>query len=239
MALSSTALIWWWIKLVFVCRMDNNSVGVRVEDVIRTNEARGLKTRTKIALIVALIIFILLGISFISYLYIAPHILDTNHPQLKTTYIQSMSLNICRNNTDSLAKLGLHVSFNAPDNIKADPELGTFILSTKVSKNHTLRAFLNSAYTISKYDQVILLNFRTNQTYMKEQQPGVLWKKDHQFIWVRITGDFKMKLKLARFPRFPQAYHHIYFLCDISFRAIQLDKIYYQKCVTSLSPSNL
>ncbi|KAK9062638.1 hypothetical protein SSX86_019826 [Deinandra increscens subsp. villosa] len=196
------AFITQWInntaeKMRIICRRTtaNNHVAVRVEDVmINDTEATGIKKRTKIMLIIALTTFILLALSLISYIYMASNVLDTEHATLKTADMKSMSVTLHENKTVLLeARLKLLVSFSVPSGIKTYPELGTFGLGTTVNENLTLQAFTTSSYIISDYDQIISLNFWTNHDLKALQQ-----KSDNRLIWLRVIGDFKMKVKLAR-----------------------------------------
>ncbi|KAI3797988.1 hypothetical protein L1987_33254 [Smallanthus sonchifolius] len=190
-----------------------------------------MKRSTKLQLIAAMTIFILLLLSLITYVYIATNILDSQRPNLKNTNIQTMSVKVDKNHTSSLeATVALEVSFSVPSAIKASPQLGTFTLSTRVNGNHTICAFTTSTYKISDFDQLIFLNFQTDGLQMTSDNPLML---------IRVGGDFEMHTELARFPLFPQAHQHIYFVCDVAFRRVQLDKIHFKRCETSMEPYNI
>ncbi|KAJ0800289.1 hypothetical protein HanPI659440_Chr03g0101271 [Helianthus annuus] len=191
-----------------------------------------IKTWTKIALIIALIIFIVLVFGLINYLYIATHNLETEQPLLKSIHTQNVSVNAYKNDTVPLeVKLRLRVRFNVPDNhnLKAYPKLGTFVLSSVENRYYTHCAFTNSQYKISKDDQLILLNFQLGDLQMKLY---------HELMWIKVSGDFKMLVKIAKFPLFPQAYRHAYFVCNVGIKTVQFDKIYLKDCsnVTSQVP---
>ncbi|KAM0037956.1 hypothetical protein Hdeb2414_s0013g00409271 [Helianthus debilis subsp. tardiflorus] len=187
-----------------------------------------IRTWTKIALVTVLIIFIVLALGFISYLYIATHVLDTEQPFLKA--IDTHNVSVHKNDTVAFeVQLGLQVSFNVPDNLKAYPELGTFVLSTLENRYYNRHAFINSQYKISKDGELLALNFQLEDLQMKLYG---------HVMWIRVTGDFKMLLKIAKFPLFPQAYRHVYFVCIVAVKTVQLDKIVYKDCrsVTSQLP---
>ncbi|KAF5768072.1 hypothetical protein HanXRQr2_Chr14g0632111 [Helianthus annuus] len=217
------------IGLICGGRAAIHPLGVRVEDVMRRDEPQ-IRTRTKIALVTALIIFIVLMLGFISYLYIATHNLETEQPLLKSIDTQNVSVSGYKNDTVPLeVKLGLRVSFNVPDNLKAYPKLGTFVLSTFENRYYTRRAFTNSPYKISQDDQLILLNFQLGDLQMKLYD---------ELMWIKVSGDFKMIVKIAKFPLFPQAYRDACFVCNVGIKIVQLDKIYLKDCsiVTSQVP---
>ncbi|MFS7918041.1 hypothetical protein Hanom_Chr03g00196271 [Helianthus anomalus] len=169
-------------------------------------------------MIIALIIFIVLVFGLINYLYIATHNLETEQLLLKSIDTQNVSVNAYKNDTVSLeVKLGIRVSFNVLDNLnlKAYPQLGTFVLSTLKNGYYTCRAFTNSQYTIFKDDQLIMLNFQLGDIQIKLYD---------ELMWIKVSGDFKMLVKIAKFPLFPQAYRHAYFVCNLGTKLSNLIK---------------
>ncbi|MFS7918040.1 hypothetical protein Hanom_Chr03g00196261 [Helianthus anomalus] len=170
-------------------------------------------------MIIALIVFIVLVFGLFNYLYIATHNLETEQPLLKSIDTENMSVNAYKNGTVSLeVKLGIRVSFNVLYNLnlKAYPKLGTFVLRTLKNGYYTCRVFTNSQYTIFKDDQLVMLNFQLGDIQMKLYD---------ELMWIKVSGDFKMLVKIAKFPLFPQAYRHAYFVCNVGTKTVQLDKI--------------
>ncbi|MFS7901572.1 hypothetical protein Hanom_Chr01g00001261 [Helianthus anomalus] len=195
---------------------------VEVPAVVVRNE-QGIKCCYKIALISALVIFITLVISLVSYIYLASYIMETTeHPKLQAAHIQNVSVSFYEKDTLFLeANMRLNLSFMVPDKLKVDPKLATFALTTRVN-NQTLIDVSTCKYNIPDIAHGIWLNFQVTTPEKKLQDQTVLW--------LRLSGDLNMLVKLARFPAFPKVYVHQHFVCDVGFRVAQLEKIGYQKC---------
>ncbi|KAJ0946119.1 hypothetical protein HanRHA438_Chr01g0000491 [Helianthus annuus] len=139
-------------------------VPLEIEVPVIVRNEQGIKCYYKIALISALVIFITLVISLVSYMYLASYIMETTeHPKLQTVHIQNVSVSFYEKDSLFLeANMRLNLSFMVPDKLKVDPKLATFALTTRVN-NHTLIDFSTCKYNIPDIAHGIWLNFQVTK----------------------------------------------------------------------------
>ncbi|GJR27246.1 hypothetical protein Tco_1103478 [Tanacetum coccineum] len=92
-----------------------------------------------------------------------------------------------------------------------------------VDKSRTIHAVSTAPYKISEKEQLIMEFDPTRIHLQEEQLKSFQQKLEDGHTWMRINGDFKMQLRLARFMCFPQASGHTYYGCVV-FKAAPLMK---------------
>ncbi|KAL8246156.1 hypothetical protein R6Q59_007372 [Mikania micrantha] len=183
-------------------------------------------------IIIALIMFISVAFGVVLYVSIGYYTLEGAHVDLSID-IENMSVKF--SNKSVAVTTQLRLGFTMPDVIVASPKLGSFDLSFRLNQTQMVRMFSESKYAISNHDQILPLNF---QIGMQDQLVKVLQTKLHlQLVWIRVTRDLKMDVKLARFPGLPKSQRHVYFLCDI-WEGIHLGEMKYKNCDVSREAFN-
>ncbi|PWA82307.1 O-Glycosyl hydrolases family 17 protein [Artemisia annua] len=216
----------------------NNDNGLRGENDSRANEEGIIVIRTRSVL--SLIILLLL-LGYVIFMYIGFYILDKSHPYFKTVDVQHMHANFNIHNNDTVSleevRVSLRVNFGDTNKVKVYPEFGTYTIIKNVDNSHTIRAFSHAPYQISENEQLLLVKFKPSQIRLqKEQLKAFQQRLDEGLIWMRINGDFKMQLRLARFITFPHTTRHIHFVCNVQFKAAPLDEIVDKRCETFDEP---
>nr|GEZ79125.1 O-glycosyl hydrolases family 17 protein [Tanacetum cinerariifolium] len=134
-------------------------------------------------------------------------------------------------------RVSLRVNFGETNKVKVYPELGTYTISKKVDESHTIRLISKTPYRISEKEQLLVVKFKPSQIRLQENQLKAFQQGlDKGHIWMRIDGDFKMQLRLARFIPFPKATRHLYFGCDVLFKDAPLNEILEKRCETFDEP---
>lgn len=178
-------------------------------------EARPRPCWTNVCYWVGLLI-VILCVVFV-YICLALSTMQKAYPKLQTTYIQTMSVNVTK------TQVALRVSFDVPSDIQAFPQPGTFVLSTRINKNLTLRAAADRIYNVSGQDQLLLLEFQI-PTHLSVSESDIRSR------YMKLEGDFKMNVKLAHYPFYPMAERHATFVCHVHFNNAPVDRVYHPIC---------